>query len=368
VRDVIVKDDDLAVATHGRGFWILDDITPLRQIEPKVTAAEAFLFAPQTAIRVRWSMNTDTPLPPDTTVAENPPDGAVIDYYLKSSATGPVTLEIKDKSGWVVRKYSSADKAEAVDPMLPIPTYWVRPAQTLSSSPGMHRFLWDMHFSRLPGVEPEYPISAVPHNTAPQPASPWVMPGQYTVVLTVDGKSYSQLLTVKMDPRVKTSEEVLTLQFGLSYKLYNELLTLAPVVEQAGEMRKQLRQIRGKLSEGTLAAAVDQAEQKLQALVGGGRRPGPGNEAPTLAGMRTRYLTLLNVFQEADVAPSTQATAGVAELQQQMPPLMARWQSFMTQDLPALNAQLKRSNQPEVKIDTTVASKAAASSQDKDEE
>jgi photosystem II stability/assembly factor-like uncharacterized protein len=371
VRDVIIKDDDLAAATHGRGFWILDNITPLRQVDPKITSADAFLFAPQAAIRVRWSMNTDTPLPPDTTVAENPPDGAAIDYYLGSSVTGPVTLEIKDSSLGPVRKYSSADKPDSVDTMLPIPTYWVRPAQTLSAAPGMHRFLWDMHYPRLAGVESEYPISAVPHNTAPQPTSPWVLPGQYTVILTVNGKSYYQPLSVKMDPRVKTSEADLARQFSLSYQIYNQLLTLAPVVEQAGEMRKQLKQIRAKLSEGTLAAAVDQTDQKLQALLGGGggRRPGPANEAPTLGGMRTRYLALFNIFQEADVAPSTQASAGVTELQQQMPPLLARWQDFTSHDLPSLNAQLKRSNLPEVKVEAgTQAVKARASSQDKDEE
>jgi hypothetical protein len=195
------------------------------------------------------------------------------------------------------------------------------------------------------------------------------MPGDYTVVLTANGKSYSQPLTVKMDPRVKTSEEGLTQQFGLSYRLYNELLTFAPVVEQAGEMRKQLKQIRSKLNQGALATAVDQADEKLQALLGGGgRRPGPGTEAPSLAGMRTRYLTLMRVFQEADVTPSTQAAAAVGELQQQMPPLLARWQAFTTQDLPALNAQLKRSNLPEVKVEAAVATRAAVSSQDKDEE
>ncbi len=136
VRDVIIKDDDLAVATHGRGFWILDDITPLRQFEPKVISAETFLFQPQTAIRVRWDMNTDTPLPPDFPAAENPPDGAVIDYYLQSAATGPVTLEIKDNAGKTVRKYSSADKPDPIDPMLNIPAYWVRPPQVLSASAG----------------------------------------------------------------------------------------------------------------------------------------------------------------------------------------------------------------------------------------
>ena len=370
VRDVIIKDNDLAVATHGRGFWILDDITPLRQIDPQVTSAPAFLFKPEAAIRVRWSMNTDTPLPPDYTAAPNPPDGAVIDYYLGSASSGTVTLEIKDGDGKTVRKYSSADKAGPFNPMLDIPEYWVRAPQTLSAAPGMHRFLWDMHYPPLTGVDPEYPISAVPHNTAPQPTSPWVMPGMYTVVLTANGKSYSQPLTVKMDPRVKTPESGLAQQFALSQELYGQLTTLAPAVEQAIDARKQLKIIRQKLSEGTLAAAVDQMDQKLQALVGGGgRRPGAGTEAPTLAGMRTRYLALFNVFQEADVAPSTQAAGAVKDIEQQLPPLMARWETIKSTDIPALNAELKRSKMPEIKIEAVLPeAKAIVTSKDKDEE
>jgi photosystem II stability/assembly factor-like uncharacterized protein len=369
VRDVIIKDDDLAVATHGRGFWILDDITPLRQIEARVISAQAFLFQPQTAIRVRWDMNTDTPLPPDFPAAENPPDGAVIDYYLQSAATGPVTLEIKDSAGKTVRKYSSADKPDPIDPMLNIPAYWVRPQQILSAAAGMHRFLWDMHYAPLTGVEAEYPIAAVPHNTAPQPTSPWVMPGQYTVVLTADGKSYSQPLTVNMDPRVKTPVAGLAQQFALSQQLYNQLLTLAPAVEQANDVRKQLKDLQKK-AQGDALAAVNALDQKLQALVGGGgRRPGAGTEAPTLGGMRTRYLALFNVFQEADIAPTTQATAAVSEVEQQLPPLMARWQAIKSQDLATLNTQLKKASLPEVKVEAGLAStRATVSSKDKDEE
>jgi hypothetical protein len=279
-------------------------------------------------------------------------------------------LEIKDKAGKTVRKYSSADKVDPINPMLDIPTYWVRPPQTLSAAPGTHRFLWDMHYAPVPGVEAEYPIAAVPHNTVPQPTSPWVMPGEYTVVLTANGKSYSQPLTVKMDPRVKTPLAGLAQQFELSQQLYTQVLTLAPAVEQANDARRQLKLIRQKLQEGTLAAAVDQIDQKLQTLVGGGgRRPGAGTDQPSLAGMRTRYLALFNVFQDADVAPSTQAAAGVKEVRQQLPPLLARWEAIKSQDLPALNAQLKQSNLPEVKLEAKgEAAKAAVSSRDKDEE
>src|SRR5262249_55948639 len=152
----------------------------------------------------------------------------------------------KDGTGKSVRKYSSADKAEPVDPMLSIPTYWVRPSRVLSAEAGMDRWLWDMHYSSVLGGEPGYPIGANPHNTSPQPTGPWAMPGQYTVVLTVNGKSYSQPLTIKMDPRVKTPVAGLQQQFRLSNDLYTQLLTLSPAVEQAGALRKQLKELQSR--------------------------------------------------------------------------------------------------------------------------
>jgi photosystem II stability/assembly factor-like uncharacterized protein len=367
VRDIIIKGDDLAAGTHGRGFWILDDITPLRQIDEKVTSAEAFLFKPQTAVRVRWNMNSDTPLPPDFPAGENPPDGAVIDYYLQSAASGPVTLEIKDSAGKTVRKYSSADKAEPIDPMLNIPTYWLRPSRVLSGTAGMHRWLWDMHYPNVPGVESEYPIAAIPHDTAPQPTGPWAVPGRYTVVLTVNGKSYSQPLIIQIDPRVKTPVAGLQQQFAMSNDLYAALLTLSPAVEQAGELRKQLKELQGKANGDTLTA-VKALDQKLQALAGGvARRPGAGTEQPTLGGLRTRYLTLFGILQEADVTPSTQASAAVGELQKQLPPLMQRWKAITDQDVPALNKQLKNANLLELKMEAAAPrTRVVVSSKDED--
>jgi photosystem II stability/assembly factor-like uncharacterized protein len=367
VRDVIIKDDDLVAATHGRGFWILDNITSLRQFDQKVTSADAFLFKPQAAIRVRWNMNTDTPLPPDFPAGENPPDGAVIDYYLQAASSSPVMLEIKDSAGKTVRKYSSADKPTPPDPMLNIPTYWVRPPQTLSAAAGTHRFLWDMHYPDVPGIDPEYPIAAIPHNTAPQPSGPWALPGQYTVVLTVNGKSYSQPLTVKMDPRVKTPLSGLQQQFKLSNDLYTQLLSLSPAAEQASALRKQLKDLQPKAT-GEALAAIKALDQKLQALAGGAtRRPGPGTEPPTLGGLKTKFLTLFGVFQEADVTPSTQAAAAVADLQKQLPPLMDRWKAMQAQNIPALNKQLKDANLPELKLESAVLpARATVSSKDED--
>jgi hypothetical protein len=350
VRDLIIKNDDLVAATHGRGFWILDDITPLRQLDAKVISADAFLFKPELTYRVRWDMNTDTPLPPDFPAGENPPDGAVIDYYLQSAASGPVTLEIQDSSGKTVRRYSSADPAPADDPMLAIPAYWVRPPQVLSAAAGTHRFLWDMHYPSVPGIAPEYPIAAIPHNTAPQPTSPWVMPGEYMVVLSVNGKTYSQKLTIKMDPRVKTSTTGLAQQFNLSQQMYNDLLMVVPASDQVDAVRKQITELRKLVDHGGLITPVNDLDQKLQALAGGvTRRPGPSSEPPNLGNTRTRLLAVLGFLQEADDTPTTQMIVAAAELEPTVQPLIKRWQELKEKDIADLNGKLRDAHLPELK-------------------
>jgi photosystem II stability/assembly factor-like uncharacterized protein len=352
VRDLIIKNDDLVAATHGRGFWILDDITPLRQLDAKIVDSEAFLFKPQLTHRVRWDMNTDTPLPPDFPAGENPPDGAVVDYYLKSAPSGPVTLEIRDSAGKTVRRYSSADPVPPPDPMLEIPAYWVRAPQVLSAAAGAHRFLWDMHYAPIPGIKPEYPIAAIPHNTAPQATSPWVMPGEYTVVLSVNGKSYSQPLTIKMDPRVKTPNTDLAQQFKLSQQMYNDLLTVVPASDQVDALRKQLSDLKKASTNSELATAINGLDQKLQALAGGvTRRPGPGSEPPNLGNTRTRLLALLGFLQESDEAPTAQMKEAVDELQKSVPTLIQRWQEIKSKDVADLNQKLHAAGLVELKGD-----------------
>ena len=263
VRDVIVHDDDLIAATHGRGFWILDNITPLRQ------AGTEGLYKPQTAVRVRWNMNTDTPLPPDEPASKNPPDGAMIDYYLDAAASGPVTLEILDAAGGVVRKYSSADPLPSIDPMFPVPAYWIRPHRGLETGAGMHRFLWDLRYTPLPGGGGRggLPIAAIAHDTAPAPNSIWAAPGRYTVKLTVDGKSYSQPLTVKMDPRVKTPPAGLQQQFTLSKQLYDDVIAVGKTLEQIRAMRAKLGPLEPKV-------------RAIEGAAGGGGRGGGRGAAP----------------------------------------------------------------------------------------
>jgi len=338
VRDLLIKDNDLAVATHGRGFWILDDITPLRQWDAKVSGGNGFLFAPETALRVRWDTNTDTPLPPDVPAGQNPPDGAILNYYLKSAASGPVSLEITDSSGRTVRRFSSTDPLPPPNPQLEIPAYWLRPPERLSSAAGFHRFVWDMHYPPVPGIKPEYPIAAVPENTAPQPTSPWIMPGKYTVVLTVKGRKYTQPLTVEMDPRVKMPIADLQKQFELSDQVYQDLLRLQPVVEKAESVSTKLKSMREKAT-GAEAAQLDALSKQLQELVGGERRRRRGQQPENLTGVRSSLLQVLNMLQEVDRAPTMQVADQVPKLHASTESLIQWWNQFESGQLRPLNVQ-----------------------------
>jgi photosystem II stability/assembly factor-like uncharacterized protein len=222
IRDLVIKDDDLVVGTHGRSFWILDDITPLRQVDGRVLAAGAFLYEPQRATRVRWNMNTDTPLPPDEPAGQNPPDGAVINYWLRSAADA-VTLEISDAAGVIVRRYSSGDPAPPVTDEGNVPAYWIRPPAVPAKTAGMHRFVWDLHYPAPATDTFSFPIAAVPGDTPRRPVGPWALPGRYSVALVAGGVRTSRPLAVRMDPRVGTPREGLEEQFMLSMQLVDAI-------------------------------------------------------------------------------------------------------------------------------------------------
>src|SRR5205814_5373978 len=207
------------------------------------------------------------------------------------------------------------------DPALAIPPYWVRPPQKLAGEPGLHRFLWDMHYAPVPGVQPQYPIAAVVHNTAPAPTSPWAMPGKYMVVLTVGGKSYQQTLTVVMDPRVKTSNADLAEQFRLSKQLYDEWLALNSISESVRRIRGQIAELRPRVPEGDLKTHLNALSEKLQALTGaGGGGPGGGGAgaAPgaraSVASTTGRARTLFSLIEDVDLAPTPQAAAAVPDV------------------------------------------------------
>ncbi len=222
IRDLIIKDDDIAVATHGRGFWILDGVSSLRQWAAATASAPVTLFKPAMATRVTYSMYTDTPVPPDEPRAENPPDGAIIDYHLGRDAR-VVTLELLNTAGRVLRTYSSADPAPPPTDQGNWPWYWFRPPVNPSTKAGLQRFVWDLHYAR-PTTQCSLPISATPFNTKCEPEGPWVMPGTYTARLTVDGVTQSQSFTVRMDPRVRTPLAALKQQHDLSVALHDAMI------------------------------------------------------------------------------------------------------------------------------------------------
>jgi hypothetical protein len=345
VRDLIIKDDDLAVATHGRGFWILDDITPLRQISERVTQSDAFVFQPQTATRVRWNMNTDTPLPPDEATAPNPPDGAIIDYYLGAGSSGPVKLEILDAAGGVVRHYSSEDPAGPVDPMLDVPVYWVRPPRSLSGAPGLHRFLWDLHYQPLRRTREDLPIAAIFRDTAPAPNSPWVLPGTYKVRLTAGGKVLTEPLTVRMDPRVHNSG---TAHFTISKAAYDDIQQAAAVTGQIRDLRAKIREAREKAGSGSLEAQLESLDKKLEAIAGappvgrgmGGNRFAAPTGPETLATVSASLASLMRSVQSADTQPTSAESGAIAEKRAALAQLIQRWKAVQSSELPRLNREL----------------------------
>jgi photosystem II stability/assembly factor-like uncharacterized protein len=358
IRDLVVHGDDVVVGTHGRSFWILDDITPLRQLTPAVVEAEAHLYKPQAAYRVRWNVNTDTPLPPEEPVGQNPPDGAIINYRLKAKPTGLVVLEILDAHGKLVRRYASDDKPEPVDARrLTIAPEWVRPPQVLSAEPWSHRFLWDLRYPPPEGPR-SYPIAAVYRDTPPEPHGPFVLPGLYSVRLTVGDKSYTQPLTVRLDPRVTTPRVGLEQQFALSMQCYDGMRQAREVTGQVRRLREQLRGVREKAGQGPAADAVAALDGKAAALVGaerpmlrGGRGRGGNPNEVSLSRFAGELGRLLAVLQGADVAPTTQAVAAVGAARQALDGLLARWADLKAKDMPALNEQLRQAGLPPLNLD-----------------
>jgi hypothetical protein len=335
VRDLIVKDDDLAIGTHGRGFWVLDNITPLRQLGQGRHATA--LFKPQMAWRVRWNLNTDTPLPPDEPVGDNPPEGAMIDYSLATDANGPVVLEIKDAAGQLVRRHSSDDKPREPDPKtLKVPPYWVRPPLQLSAQAGFHRFVWDMRYPPLPDVDPEFPIAAIYRNTAPSPTAPLALPGDYTVTLSISGKSFSQPLKLKMDPRIKLSAADLQRQFELSRELYEARAKLGAIGKQFDAVTEQLKKLKEQTLAPALAAKVDGFAARRKELGAPNARPG----APPTLHVLDSVTSLFDEIQGVDAAPTTATRAAVADLLPKAAAFPATWAAIVGGDLAQLNRDL----------------------------
>jgi len=360
IRDLIVKDDDVAVATHGRGFWVLDDVTPLRQIDASTASTDVVLFAPAAAWRIRWNLNNDMPWPKDEPTLPNPPEGAPIDYYLRTAATGVVTLEVTTTDGRLIRRYSSTDELpqipDAADASVPL--YWYRPPHPLETSAGVHRFYWDLRYQPAGGGgggRGGLSIAAVPHDTGPGPTTPLVAPGTYTVTLTVDGQRYAQPIDVKQDPRVKTSAADMQQVYTLTSAAYFGAMEARDALDRASDLRAQVAQ-RVPQATGTTRTALEDFDQKLEAIAGatppggsggrgfggrGGRGGGPAQSANTLSAVAASLGGLVNSLGGADAPATANQVNAISNAVAAAGPVMSRWQTIATTDLTAINATLE---------------------------
>jgi photosystem II stability/assembly factor-like uncharacterized protein len=344
IRDLVVHGDDLVIATFGRSFWILDDVAPLRQWSAKVASADAWLFTPATAYRVRPGSDQGTPIPFDEPQAENPPTGAMVDYFLREKPSAPVVIEIFDASGKSVRRFASTDEMPKTNPdELDIPMYWIHDAEPLSAEPGMHRLVWDL----------TYAVSGPRRRSRRGPAGPLAIPGKYTVKLTAAGKTLSADFIVKMDPRVKTSAADLQRQFDLAMKLAAAAGEISSATQQADALQKQIA-ARSKEAESNAdaKAALDEFSKKLTAIAGAGGPGGfggfglaiPGNLPVTLRQASAALGGLLGIVESADVAPSADATAASAKWQAAGQQPLTKWKTLQTTDLSHLNSLLEKAH------------------------
>ncbi len=379
VRDLQLKDDascmcaDLIAGTHGRGFWILDDVTPLRQaaaLAAAKAAGKAYLVKPITAVRVRFGTNDPTPWPPEMPSGENPPSGGILDYYLSNDAKSPVKLEILDAAGKVVRTYSSADKAldpePAVDPVAynkvcqktptapfcGLPLYWPSPSMVISAKAGAHRFSWDLHYDPvspedLIPVGDDEATGAVPHRTLPAVNTPWAPPGNYTVRLTVDGAQYTQPLVLKLDPRVKTSPVALAQLNALSKEMYDGAVTTHKAFVEARALVAKLGAMSG--------ADVDAFKASIEAVAPGQvrnvraiRRRGASAPSLSLETVSNALQAAAMAMQGADVAPTGTQVAACAAARKQAAQVLPEWNKIRTTQLLAFNAKRKAAGQPTV--------------------
>lgn len=306
VRDLLVHDGDLIAATQGHGIWILDDVAPLREMTASLASKPVHLFKPATAIRLRENENKDTPPPPTTPVGENPPTGAVLDYWLRDAPSGPVTITVKDAAGRAVRRFSSEDPPDSIAAEFRyFESGWVGAAGRLDAKAGMHRFVWDLRLRRPKALSYEYSIAGIWQMGTPlEPRGPLALPGRYTVVLRVNGKDYTAPLVVRLDPRVRVSQAALQAQLALVQAMdaaLDSAVAVHAVVARALANKDSLP-----------AGLAD----SLNAIDGG-----PNG----VAGIAGTLASLVTVVQGADGAPTEGDRDAFAEYRRQLQGLFARW-------------------------------------------
>jgi photosystem II stability/assembly factor-like uncharacterized protein len=344
VRDLVIHGDDLVIATHGRSFWILDDVARLRQITAEVAQSWSWLFQPATAYRVRPGADQSTPVPFDEPHADNPPDGAVVDYYLKDTPSTPVQLEIFDSAGALVRRYASDDALTKTKPEdMQFPMYWVRDAEPISATAGAHRFVWDLH----------YAFPADVHTSFYGPKPPLALPGKYTVKLTVNGRSHSQPLVLKMDPRVKTSQADLEKMFRAECRVAKNLADLSTAMKHAQELQVNLAARKKEVpSNNEIAEGFATLDRETAELMGVQGEPEfgvfgltvPSTETVTLREALHAATGLLSIVQSSDSAPSADALVAIEKWDNATKGALGRWNTLWQRDKTRINLLLQKAN------------------------
>jgi hypothetical protein len=347
VRDIDIHGDDMVIATHGRGFWVFDDLSSLRQLASERSPGVTRLFAPATAIRVRPAGFTGTPLPKDEPTAENPPFGARIDYRLATAAKQPVTLEIFDAAGQLVRHYSSADQPSKYDASKAgTAPEWFTPPSMLSTTPGLHRFIWPLRYPALPAL--------AGGNAYVDGA--WAQPGRYRLALSVDGQTYQQPLTIAPDPRVDLAAEAYAQQFAFARQIEATQARLATAQTQAQQLHGAIGTAR-KASGSAPDDALRALDDKVVAIASIVDVPNAGNAGTlppksthTFAFLEQALGKLANAVDGADAAPSPDAHRGYGILMPIVDETLARWQAVLATDLPAVNAQRRAAGLQELTL------------------
>ncbi|HEV7799369.1 MAG TPA: hypothetical protein VGO73_14520 [Pyrinomonadaceae bacterium] len=353
VRDLVVKGNDLVVATHGRSFWILDDISPLRELTSPA-GANVHLFLPSTAIRIRKNVAHDTPLPPETPAGKNPPPGAIIDYSFRSIPSGEVTLEIVDSAGVLVRKYSSNDQQRKIDDTQSFPTYWFNPPAPLSKNVGLNRFVWDLRYERPPALRYGYSIAAAFGEDAIMvPEGPLALPGKYQVRLTIGYLTYATPLEIKLDPRVRIPQLALGQQLALELKIIEGMKQSYEVVQRINNLHTRLKELQSKLNSDPgakpLLDAIASLDKKAAELVVV-EQAYPPIGIVSIASLNGALGSLLFQVDGADSAPTTPAVKAFGIYRRLLDQQLAKWAGLKQKDVAALNALLQARNLEKITI------------------
>jgi hypothetical protein len=347
-RDIIVKNNDLVVGTYGRSFWILDDMSPLRQMASDLGSAH--LFAPGEAIRVRRNVNQDTPMPPEVPHSLNAPPGALIYYYLGTKPAGDISLDVTDSAGNLVRHYSSAPLPALKPNLQPIPEFWKETPKPMPAEVGTNRINWDLRYEDPPAFSRDYDISATPGLTPLSPQGPLVVPGVYTVTLTVNGQKSVQKVTVKNDPRSPVSLNEVRTQHELQMELYNSDLEAMAGIKAVGDLREKIIELQKSKLPKDVSDAVDTLLSKLGKIGGSANRMPAymfsASSTPTFGGVQGQTISYLAKMEFGDAAPSQPVRDAVARVVKALASLEKEWKEVQTRDLKSLNALLAKNSLP----------------------